>query len=56
MHSIGRVLGSPASKGLSKGEREKEGKQGGMVHLVYICALAAEEEVSLWDATRGPEA
>src|SRR5436190_3637998 len=33
MHSYGGMVGTEASKGLSKAERQKEGKKGGVVHL-----------------------
>jgi pimeloyl-ACP methyl ester carboxylesterase len=40
MHSFGGVYGGSAAKGLSKTEREKEGKKGGIVALVYMAAAA----------------
>ncbi|KAL2070663.1 hypothetical protein VTL71DRAFT_13689 [Oculimacula yallundae] len=39
MHSYGGYPGTEASKGLSKKEREKEGKEGGIVRLVYMAAF-----------------
>jgi hypothetical protein len=47
MHSYGGIPGSEAAKGLSKEERAKEGKPGGLVNLVYISAFALAEGVCL---------
>jgi pimeloyl-ACP methyl ester carboxylesterase len=55
MHSMGGIPGSSASEGLSKADREKDGKKGGIVHLVFLCAFAASEGVSLWEASGGPD-
>jgi len=39
MHSYGGIPGSAALKGLG----EKEGKEGGVVRLVYVASLALRE-------------
>ncbi|KAF2725358.1 alpha/beta-hydrolase [Polychaeton citri CBS 116435] len=41
MHSYGGQPGTEAAKGLVKPDRVKEGKQGGIVRLVYLTSLAA---------------
>jgi pimeloyl-ACP methyl ester carboxylesterase len=47
MHSYGGAVGTEAAKGLSKAERAKEGKKGGVVHLYYLCAFMLQEGQSL---------
>lgn len=47
MHSYGGFPGSAACKGMSKEDRVKEGKKGGVVHLVYIASFAVEEGKSM---------
>jgi hypothetical protein len=47
VHSYGGLVGSAASKGLSKSEREAEGKEGGIVGLVWIAAFIPKEGDSL---------
>ncbi|KAK3629705.1 hypothetical protein LTR56_017135 [Elasticomyces elasticus] len=54
MHSRGGHCGSDAAQGLSKVDREKAGKKGGIVRLVYLCAFAAPEGISIFFATQGP--
>ncbi|KAF8205349.1 Alpha/beta hydrolase fold-1 [Mycena galopus ATCC 62051] len=47
-HSYGGVVACEASKGLAKNVREKEGKKGGIVRIVFVAALVpAEGEPSL---------
>ncbi|CAI6337113.1 unnamed protein product [Periconia digitata] len=41
-HSYGGVPATQSLKGVTKAEREKEGKQGGVVRLAYMTALAPE--------------
>jgi pimeloyl-ACP methyl ester carboxylesterase len=53
MHSYGGIPGSAAAKGLSKEDREKEGKKGGIIGLVYISSFAIEEGQSLISAAGG---
>lgn len=53
MHSYGGIPGSSGAKGLSKEDRAKEGKQGGVIAMVYMTALAVEEGVSMYDAASG---
>ena len=50
MHSYGGVVGSECFKGLTKTERRKEGKTGGVAHLIYCCAFVLPEGVSLYNA------
>ncbi|KAE8356371.1 Alpha/beta hydrolase family-domain-containing protein [Aspergillus coremiiformis] len=42
-HSFGGVSMSEAVKGLGKEAREKQGVKGGVVRLVYMCAMALPE-------------
>ena len=54
VHSAGGVTGSEAAKGFSKTGRGQGGKVGRVVHMVYMCAFAAEEGMSVFSATNGP--
>ena len=38
MHSYGGAVGTDAVEGLSLTERKAQGHQGGVIHLVYMCA------------------
>lgn len=38
-HSYGGVPGTESVKGLSKSERQKQGKKGGIVRLAYMTSL-----------------
>ncbi|KAH8698761.1 Alpha/beta hydrolase fold-1 [Talaromyces proteolyticus] len=49
MHSYGGVVGSEASKGLSKKGREAAGKKGGITKLIYVTAVVPEIGQSLKD-------
>lgn len=49
MHSYGALPSSEAAKGYGKTEREKEGRKGGVVRLVYICAALIDVGNSLGD-------
>lgn len=53
MHSRGGLPGGDAAEGMSKADRAKGGKQGGIVRLLYICSFAAPEGMSLFEATGG---
>lgn len=53
MHSYGGVVGSGAVEGLGKAEREKAGKTGGVVLIVYMAAFALPKGVSLLDSFGG---
>ena len=55
VHSAGGVTGSEGTQGLSKAERQKSGKEGGVVRMVYIAAFAAPEGVGVFRATNGPD-
>lgn len=39
MHSYGGVVGTEAVKGVAKAERQKSGKLGGVIKLVYVTAI-----------------
>lgn len=47
VHSYGGLPGAAAAKGLSKTEVTAAGKKGGVVGLIFICALIAKEGDSL---------
>lgn len=49
MHSYGGVVGTEASKGVSKKERKEAGKDGGLVRLVYLTAVVPTPGNSLGD-------
>lgn len=55
MHSYGGVPGTESAKGLLKKDRLAEGKQGGIVALVYIAAFLLPEGVSVFDSLGGGE-
>jgi pimeloyl-ACP methyl ester carboxylesterase len=42
-HSYGGVVACEAAKGLAKSVREREGKQGGIVRIVFVAALVPSE-------------
>lgn len=47
MHSYGGIAGTESAKGFSKAEREKEGKKGGVVGLVFLSAFLLPVGMSL---------
>ena len=58
MHSYGGTVGSCALAGLSRIEREKQGLEGGVVHLLYLAAyilpkggsiIGIVKEAGVWD-------
>ncbi|KAH9893810.1 alpha/beta-hydrolase [Xylariomycetidae sp. FL2044] len=52
MHSYGgAVVGSSgaALRGLTAPERRAEGKRGGVVHLLYLCAYMLQPGQAIWD-------
>jgi pimeloyl-ACP methyl ester carboxylesterase len=53
MHSYGGVPGSSATEGIVKSVREKAGKSGGVVHLIYCTAFALPAGGALMDAVGG---
>ncbi len=53
MHSYGGVVGGSAVQGLSKTERAKEGKKGGVLGLVNMVALVIPVDVSPLDGMGG---
>jgi Alpha/beta hydrolase family len=54
-HSYGGVVGSEAAKGVIKSEREKEGKPGGLVRIVYVTSVVPAVGNSLLDQGGAPE-
>ncbi|KAJ7793711.1 Alpha/Beta hydrolase protein [Mycena olivaceomarginata] len=48
-HSYGGLVACEASKGLAKSVREKEGKQGGIVRIVFVTAVVGKEGQGLTD-------
>ena len=57
MHSYGGCPGAECLEGLGKKERAKEGKKGGVVRLVFMCAfvLGEGEQVVEDDAVEDPK-
>ena len=53
MHSYGGLPGSQSVVGLEKSVRIKEGKKGGVVHILFIAAFVLENGQSLVDALGG---
>jgi pimeloyl-ACP methyl ester carboxylesterase len=53
MHSYGGVVGSSAAKGFWRKVRKEKGKDGGIIHLVYLCAIVLPEGVSLKEGIGG---
>lgn len=53
MHSYGGVPGSAAAKGLSKAQRAREGKRGGVVGLVHISGFVLPGGASVADGQGG---
>jgi pimeloyl-ACP methyl ester carboxylesterase len=49
-HSWSGAAMNSALAGLSKDERSKEGKKGGVVHMAFLCSFVVPEGVSLFDA------
>lgn len=49
MHSYGGVPGTESVKGLSKSERQKQGKKGGVVRFAYMTCLVPAVGVSAAD-------
>ncbi|KAJ6514177.1 Alpha/beta hydrolase fold-1 [Mycena vitilis] len=54
-HSYGGVVACEASKGLAKSLREKDGKQGGIIRIVFVSAVVPQEGQSLLDVLAGEE-
>jgi hypothetical protein len=50
LHSFGGLPGSEACKGNIKSIRQKEGKNGGVIACVYLCAFMLPTGYSLMDA------
>jgi hypothetical protein len=56
MHSYGGVVGSEAVKGVAKAERQKSGKLGGAIKLVYVTAVVLPVGVSMTSEQGDPPA
>jgi len=52
-HSYGGIPGGAAAAGLSKTRRINEGKKGGVLGLVYMCAFIVPENQSLLEYMGG---
>jgi hypothetical protein len=50
MHSYAGAPGSEACKGLSKSTRAKEGKKGGVISCVYLCAFMVPPGMTLYES------
>ncbi|KAG4434320.1 hypothetical protein IFR05_010198 [Cadophora sp. M221] len=53
-HSWGGVPACSALDGLSKAERQRDGKSGGVVKLAFVTSFILPEETSIADALGGP--
>ncbi|KAG9046973.1 hypothetical protein FS837_003263 [Tulasnella sp. UAMH 9824] len=53
MHSYASLPGCEAIKGLTKSDREREGKAGGVKHLIFCSAFVLPEGVSPLDTRNG---
>ncbi|KAK6225523.1 hypothetical protein QIS74_01570 [Colletotrichum tabaci] len=53
MHSYGGIVGCEACRGFDKTGRQRQGKPGGIVRLVFCAAFLAPEGVSLLDMLQG---
>lgn len=53
MHSGGSVSGSEASRGLGKKERQAEGKNGGIVRVIYIGILLPDAGKTMFETFQG---
>ncbi|KAK6853972.1 hypothetical protein PG995_010784 [Apiospora arundinis] len=53
VHSYGGMVGSNAVEGLGRRTRHAQGKKGGVVMLVYMCALAVDVGVSVLGSVGG---
>ena len=53
IHSYGGVPGCQAVGGLEKSARDKEGKKGGVVHVLFMAAMVVEQGKRLRDALPG---
>jgi hypothetical protein len=55
MHSVAGPLGIEAAKGLTKADREKSGKKGGVAHLIFLAGYLpnkGDHVFSFYDGTR----
>lgn len=53
VHSLGGISGCQTVNGLEKSKRLKEGKQGGVVQVLFIAALVVKQNQELGDALEG---
>lgn len=54
MHSYAGVPGTESARGLVKKDRQAEGKQGGIIGLVYLAALLLPENTTATQTMSGP--
>ncbi|KAI9808460.1 MAG: hypothetical protein M1827_007243 [Pycnora praestabilis] len=47
LHYYGGIVGPEGLQGLGELERERRGKRGGVIRLVYLCAMLIPEKVDL---------
>lgn len=55
MHSVAASVGIEAAKGLTKADRAKSGKKGGVAHLVFLAGYlpnAGDHVFSFYDGSR----
>jgi alpha-beta hydrolase superfamily lysophospholipase len=52
-HSYGGIPATEATKGLSKAEREGEGKKGGVIRLAYLTALVPAVGMAAGQSLKG---
>jgi pimeloyl-ACP methyl ester carboxylesterase len=55
MHSYGGIRGTESAKGLARKIRQAEGKPGGIIALVYLCAYLVKEGMSVNGLANGAE-
>lgn len=54
MHSVAAPVGIEAAKGLSKTDRAKSGKKGGVAHLIFLAGYLPNEGDSVFAFYNGP--
>ncbi|KAL4898383.1 alpha/beta-hydrolase [Aspergillus ambiguus] len=48
MHSYGGLVGANAIEGFSRAERQKSGRPGGVIHLLYLCGYLLMPGETIW--------
>ncbi|KAH8127557.1 alpha/beta-hydrolase [Trichoderma asperelloides] len=54
MHSVASLVGIEAAKGLTKTDRAKSGKKGGVAHLIFLAGYLPNEGDTVFDFYNGP--